>query len=125
MTETTRLQLNHFTRDLLLVTLFTLITALLIEFLYHGFISSILDLNILVLLFVAALIGNATAQPANPWTRTQKVLAGIFFAIDLFLLLRFVSLQVTLNLLGLALVLIVVGGVFVGGISIYDNRSHG
>ena len=111
--------------DIFIVVLLTYVTSLILEQVYPGFVSSVIDLNSLLisvlLLAAISISGRKLPGARSKWLRIYLV----FFALgNLFLLQRLFTLQFSRALLGLSLSILLISAIITSFILIYDRRSN-
>lgn len=107
-----------------LISFFLVTTTWLLEIIYPGIASSVVNINILLGLFIFLFIISIIQSPKKMLLKSWKLwYFAAFFIIDLFLLYKIISLHTTSNLLGLSMRFGLVTIVIVCLIILYDSRS--
>lgn len=110
--------------DLFIITFITYVTSLLAEAVSPGFVSSVVDLNallvLLILLTVISIYGGKFPTAMTSW---QKYYFGFFALANLYALQRIFTLQFSRALLGLSLSILLISAIIVSLILLYDRGS--
>lgn len=107
-----------------LVTFFLVTTSWLLEIIYSGIVSSIININVLVGLFIFLFIISIIQSPKKLHLNSWKLwYFGSLLIIDLFLLYKVISLHTSSDLLGLSVRFGLVTIVIVCLIILYDSRT--